>query len=196
MNRSPIVIIHNSSIPSTTLLSPSTSQTRSANYTLTGLISKIPTERKQSPIRSRFRSRLNKREKRKKRNERKKKNELLRKEKKEIGPLRRDDPSLIKTRSKLIPIKNRERAALMLLGYTGIIFVPGGNFLGFATKGGGQKTWREEGGGRVKESRTFYTAPGQVSSLTQNKLRRMALTLLHPSPRGESKPPLSRLRGG
>lgn len=36
------------------------------------------------------------------------------------------------------------------------------------------------GGERVeaKESRTFYTAPGRVSSLTQNKLRRMAVTVL------------------
>lgn len=65
----------------------------------------------------------------------------------------RDDPSLIKTRFKLIPIKNRERAALMLLGYTGIIFVPGGNFLGFATKGGGQKTWREEEEGECGRER-------------------------------------------
>lgn len=76
----------------------------------------------------------------------------------------------------------------MLLGYTGIIFVPGGNFLGFATKGGGQKTWREEEEGecgreRQEGKRIQNTAPGQVSSLTQNKLRRMALTLL--SPRGE-----------
>lgn len=61
---------------------------------------------------------------------------------------RRDDPSLIKTRSKLIPIKNRERAALMLrFGYTGIIFVPGGNFLGFATKRRRTKNGEEGCGG-------------------------------------------------
>lgn len=34
------------------------------------------------------------------------------------------------------------------------------------------------GKGVAKESRTFYTASGQVSSLTENKLRRMALTVL------------------
>lgn len=83
-NRSPIIIIHNSSTP---LSSRPQRQTRSANYTLTGLISKIPPSgnNRQS---SRFRSRLKKEKKGKRRRKKKKgkKNELLRRRRRRSSP--------------------------------------------------------------------------------------------------------------